>query len=127
MVDPSLEENFCFGELLDDLIRSADSSHHSHPPPFLILTLISYLDQFLGGRSLSVGFLSATVMMSFVWRVRGGRLLLTFSSLSLLLSLASIVSLHVGVGVVLALLFLGVEPRSIENYWVKEPPSSALF
>jgi len=53
----------------------------------------------------SMGFLLATVLMSLIWRIDRGRLLLTFSSLSLLLSSVGIVFLHISIGVVLALLF----------------------
>lgn len=53
----------------------------------------------------SAGFLLATVTMSLIWQIHRGRLLLIFSSLSLLLSSVSIVLLHASIGVILALLF----------------------
>ena len=53
-----------------------------------------------------MGFLLATIIMSFIWKIDRARSLLTFSSLAMLLSLASIVVLHSSIRVVLALLFL---------------------
>ena len=53
----------------------------------------------------SMGFLLATFVLAFFWRIYRARLLLTFSSLFLLLSLVGIVLLHNRLIVVLILLF----------------------
>ena len=51
------------------------------------------------------GFLSATIFMSFLWKIDRARLLLTFFSVLLVLSLVTLVFLHTSIEIVLILLF----------------------
>ncbi len=53
----------------------------------------------------SLGFFSASIIVSFVWRIHRARSLLTFSSLFLLMSLVGIIFLHTNIEIILVLLF----------------------
>ena len=53
----------------------------------------------------SLGFLSASIVISFIWRIYRARSLLTFSSLFLLMSLLGIIFLHTNIEIILVLLF----------------------